>query len=441
VSDLVRELLRIGALVVLSIVLGFAFDAWGTAVAIAMGLWIAWHTRQFLQFARWTRHPLARPENDAFPWERPVTRLYRSLGAGRARTHRLLERLRDLTDVTRALPDGAVVIRRNGEIETFNEAAAALFGLTARDRGNNLVSLVRHPALSALVLARAPEALIEMALPKQPERRLEVRRIDFDTHLSLLLARDVTQLNRLLSMRQDFVANVSHELRTPLTVVLGYLESLEDESMEAAEIRVVLDRMRQPARRMKALVDDLLLLTRLESSPTPAATDLSIVRVEALLKSIIDDATALSGGRHEFLLDAEPDLAIWGLEPELHSAFSNLVTNAVRYSPDGGLIRISWHRTPAGASFDVEDPGLGIAPEHLSRITERFYRVDLAGARVRGGTGLGLAITKHVLKRHGSTLRVASELGRGSRFGCTFPAGAIVSTDGAPSSQFTKELQ
>jgi len=236
-----------------------------------------------------------------------------------------------------------------------------------------------------------------------------------------VLARDVTQLNRLLTMRQDFVANVSHELRTPLTVILGYLESMEDDTLDPAQLRRLLERLRAPAKRMKVLVDDLLLLTRLESSPKPSQTEVDLVAVAPMLEAIAAEARQISNGRHRITVEADPVLKLRGSEFELHSAFSNLISNAVRYSPDGGDIAVRWFATEGGAHFEVEDHGMGIPEQHLGRITERFYRVDLSGSRARGGTGLGLAIVKHVLLRHGATLGVRSELNKGSVFYCDFP--------------------
>jgi len=293
-------------------------------------------------------------------------------------------------------------------------------GLSARDVGQNFVSLVRNPEIAALVNGQAAEGLVEITATHS-DLQLEVRRIDIDETRMLILARDVSQLNRLLSMRQDFVANVSHELRTPLTVILGYLESLDDESLDQEQLRGLIARLRSPAKRMKVLVDDLLLLTRLESSPKPSQTDVDMVAVAPMLESIVAEARQISNGQHRITLDADPTLRLRGSEFELHSAFSNLVGNAVRYSPAGGDILVRWFATEAGPRFEVEDHGMGIPAQHLTRITERFYRVDLSGSRARGGTGLGLAIVKHVLKRHDATLGVQSELNKGSLFFCVFP--------------------
>ncbi|NJN53027.1 MAG: phosphate regulon sensor histidine kinase PhoR [Gammaproteobacteria bacterium] len=414
------------------LVLGAATDHWGYACFAALAAWTGWHLREFIRFARWSQHPLGRPESDQAPWAAPILRLYRTIAAGRSRSRRLVAQLRGLAALTEALPDAAIVIRLTGEIENFNSAAAQLLDLSSTERGNNLVSLIRHPSFSALVAGRVAGDLIEFALPRAPSQHIEARRIPIDDERLLILARDVTQLNRLLTMRQDFIANVSHELRTPLTVILGYLEALEEPRLDAAESRALLSRLTGPATRMKALVDDLLLLTRLESSPPPPVDELEPLAVADMLADIVTQARQLATPTHHLNLSADQGLRIRAAESEIHSAFSNLITNAVRYSPDGGPIEIRWFADDGAACFEVRDNGVGIAQEHLSRITERFYRVDLAHARVRGGTGLGLAITKHVLKRHGATLGVTSKLGQGSVFCCRFPAAL---TKHSPSNQ------
>jgi two-component system phosphate regulon sensor histidine kinase PhoR len=236
-----------------------------------------------------------------------------------------------------------------------------------------------------------------------------------------MLVRDVTQLNRLLTMRQDFVANVSHELRTPLTVVVGYLETIASEDLDPETVRELLGKLDPPTARMRALVEDLLLLSRLEASPQPASDELDAVDMCSVIRSCVAEARVLSEGRHQFKSSCDRYVKLLGVESELYSTVLNMMTNAVRYSPDGGEVRVSWEQHAGGARLAVTDQGIGIAAEHLQRITERFYRVDLAKSRVRGGTGLGLAIVKHVLKRHRSALQVDSELGKGSRFYCDFP--------------------
>lgn len=414
------ELSRMAVIGLTVVLAGFATGQWAWCVALGLAVWVGYHAVEFLRFMRWAKRPLSRPEQLTKLWQKPVMRLARSLRSSRVRSRGLVRELRRLRVTTQALPDGVVLIRRSNEIEAFNQAAELLLGLSLGDVGRNLVSLVRHPTFASLAGGKVSENLIELTSPLDEELRLEIRRIEVDAQHVLIVARDVTRLNRLLTMRQDFVANVSHELRTPLTVILGYLETLDDPDLDIETLRVMLGRMTLPARRMKALVDDLLLLTRLESSPAPTRGDLAPIDVEAMLRSVVAEARALSSGTHDICLEAETGLRVRGVEQELLSAFSNLVANAVRYSPGGGHITVRWFESPCGPTFEVEDEGLGIAPEHLSRITERFYRVDFSDSPVRGGTGLGLAIVKHVLKRHGTTLMVESEVGKGSRFYCVF---------------------
>jgi two-component system phosphate regulon sensor histidine kinase PhoR len=423
------ELLRIVVSVLLVLPIGFWIGHPGVTVAVVLAGWLVREAVELRRLIRWSKRPLRRPEQSSDLWQTPTERLFRSLRGARTRARDLARQLRRLYVTTDALPDGAVMIRANGEIETFNGAAVTLLGLAPGDRGKNLVSLVRHPELLALIEGAVRENLIEIASPAAADRRLEIRRIPIDPETYLVLARDVTQLNRLLTMRQDFVANVSHELRTPLTVIMGYLETLSDDTVDAPTLRTLLSRLEPPTRRMKVLVDDLLLLTRLESNQPPKPSDLETVDMKGLFNAVVTDAKQLSGGRHELRLDVDPRLKLRGVERELHSMLGNLVGNAVRYSPNGGEITIRWHATETGARLDVEDHGIGISPENLSRITERFFRVDLASARVRGGTGLGLAIVKHVLKRHQSTLEVTSELGKGSRFACVFPRAFVVAAE------------
>ena len=427
IPGLRSELIRTGALTVGVLGIGLLTRLWGAAVVIGLLVWAGPHAREFARLREWSRHPMRRPDNTIELWQVPAVSVFRTLRQSRARMRRLLTRLRYVRSATEALPDGAILIKHNGEIEMFNAAAHTLLGLSSRDVGQNFVSLVRNPEIAALVNGQAAEGLVEITATHS-DLQLEVRRIDIDEARVMILARDVSQLNRLLSMRQDFVANVSHELRTPLTVILGYLESLDDETLDRDQLRGLMARLRPPAKRMKVLVDDLLLLTRLESSPKPSQTDVDTVVVAPMLEAIAAEARQLSDGRHTITVEADPALRLRGSEFELHSAFSNLIGNAVRYSPDGGDIHVRWFATPAGPRFEVEDHGMGIPSQHLTRITERFYRVDLSGSRARGGTGLGLAIVKHVLKRHDATLGVQSELNKGSLFFCVFPRQASVTT-------------
>ena len=379
---------------------------------------------ELVRFNRWSRRALRRPHDD-WSWGEGAARIHRLVRAARVRARRFIEILRQVQRTADAIPDGLVVLRASGEIEYYNRGARNLLGLLPSDRGENLFVLIRNPHIQALVSGDVESGLVEMASPADARRQIELRRIELDGSQHILIARDVTELNRLLTLRRDFVANVSHELRTPLTVILGYLESLNEDQLDEQQRREALARLERPVHRMRALTEDLLTLTALESSPGPDESKLVGVVVARILGVVVDEARNLSKVGHEILLEADENLVIEGVGDELFSAFLNLVVNAVRYSPDGGRIRVRWYRSSEGAVFEVEDQGMGIAPEHLSRLTERFYRVDLRGSRVRGGTGLGLAIVKHVLRRHDSVLDIESELGKGSRFSCVFPQIAV----------------
>ena len=394
--------------------------AWG--LVAGLGTVVLYGILQYRQFLRWSQRPLTRPGTPDRGWRIAASRVYRTIRSGRQRSRKLLHSLRALQRTAEAVPDGWAMVRNSGEIEDFNQAAGDLLALSYHDRGQNILTLVRDPSAGSLLRGNTDGEIVEIAAPADNTRRVELRRVRIDDDRALIVVRDITELNRALTMRQDFVANVSHELRTPLTVIVGYLEQstyADDETL-----KTILPKLASPVRRMQALVDDLLTLTRLESGGMPNASALEDVDVSQLLHIIAAEAHGLSGGRHSLDLHADKRLRIRGVPGELYSAFTNLITNAVRYSPGGGTIEVRWFDGDNGPRFEVRDQGMGIAPEHLERLTERFYRIELAQSRVRGGTGLGLAIVKHVLRRHGSVLRVDSELGKGSLFFCEFSASA-----------------
>ena len=409
-------------------------DALGWALFLAALIGLGHQHAVFKRFAAWAQSPMRRPPPQAGPWRAPAEALHRTLRRSRRRGKKTLQQLARFRAITAALPDAAVVVDADGGIETFNQAAQEILHLNRRDAGNSLSALLRHPDAVALLKKEAAETTVEIASPFAEGQRLELRRFEMPGGRALILVRDLTQINRLLSMRQDFIANVSHELRTPLTVVVGYLESAQEAELSAAELRLLLDKLNSPTRRMQALVEDLLMLTRLESSPAPRTEDLAPVDMDILLANAEADLRSLARKNHRIRRSATSGIRLLGIEQELHSACTNLLANAIKYSPEGGDIDMRWSADAEGGLLEVSDCGIGIPPEHLLRLTERFYRVDMADSRVRGGTGLGLAIVKHVLKRHNTQLEVESEVGRGSRFICRFPptqlAGAAPSAIG-----------
>ena len=283
-----------------------------------------------------------------------------------------------------------------------------------RDRGATVATRFGEGEIGAWLRAGENEG-DDIASPVVAGVRLQLSLIPYGDRRRLLIARDISRVTRLEQVRRDFVANVSHELRTPLTVIHGYLELLDPGDVPA--LAPVLNEMRAQSQRMRQIVEDLLELSRLEMQQHVAEER---VEMAPMLESLRREAEALSQGRHRVVLRDNAQVDLLGSPKDLHSAFSNLVSNAVRYTPDGGTITIRWRRTPSGAEYSVSDTGYGIPAEHLSRLTERFYRVSSSRSRASGGTGLGLSIVKHVLNLHDAELRIESESGKGSTFTCVF---------------------
>ncbi|MEO5626514.1 MAG: phosphate regulon sensor histidine kinase PhoR [Dokdonella sp.] len=338
--------------------------------------------------------------------------------AARDDKRRLMRQLRSFRDAAAAMPDAVVALDLDRRIEWFNTAAGSLLGLKyPQDISGHLTNLVRAPRFAEWLRGDAAEPLTDLASPTDENLRLSLRLIRYADDRALLVARDVSQLVRLEQVRRDFVANVSHELRTPLTVVHGYLDMIEPEQIP--EYEPILHELRIQSRRMTQIVEDLLTLSRLE-----AQNDLPLERVSlrSLLEALRREAVALSHGQHEIVTELRGHHDLSGSAKELHSAFSNLVTNAVRYTPAGGRITLRWENSDDGARLSVIDTGQGISPQHLPRLTERFYRVSTSRSRDTGGTGLGLSIVKHVLQLHHARLDITSEPGVGSTFACVFDA-------------------
>tara|TARA_Y200000002_G_scaffold256873_1_gene213082 strand:- start:37 stop:1122 length:1086 start_codon:yes stop_codon:yes gene_type:complete len=332
------------------------------------------------------------------------------------------KRLTELELFTEVIPDGVVLLDEGYLIVAANDSAQRLLGLPDSAIGEPFEEHVKVPRLRNYMRSEsANKEPLEFTSPIQKDSVLESRVFDVDPRSRAMIIRDITTLNRLLTMRQSFVANVSHELRTPLTVVKGYLEAMTDpESSDDLRLGLI-EKLVAPVDRMESLVQDLLLLTRLESNPVPP--DMHEVDMASLIRNANHEVQGLLRKKDTLTVDCKTDTKIFGLPTELHSVCVNLISNAIRYSPDGANIVVSWEDAGDNkARLSVKDHGLGIAKEHLDRITERFYRVDMQESRGRGGTGLGLAIVKHVLRRHNSELKVRSEINHGSLFFCEFEA-------------------
>jgi len=402
---------------------------WGlVAVIICLLLILGWHLRYFQQLITWLGGNLNAPlPHGKGQWELAFAALHRRVRIRQSQQQALAETLEGFRRAIQALPDGIIAFNRVRHIEWLNERAEAHFAISATvDQGQALTNLIRHPDfVNYLDGGNYDEPLIYRG-GRVEGLVLMLQIIPYGREQSLLVSRDVTQIERMETMRRDFIANVSHELKTPLTVVAGFSEMLADgyEEYEESEIRHYLALICEQNARMQHLIEDLLTLSSLESGrPGPPEER---VDVDAMLHSILSEIKALSAGRHEISLCIEAPTVLRGQANELRSAFSNLAVNAVRYTPEGGRIDLLWRAYEAGVEFVVSDTGIGIPAQHLPRLTERFYRVDRSRSRETGGTGLGLAIVKHVLTRHQAKLEIESEPGKGSRFKARFPTCALM---------------
>jgi two-component system phosphate regulon sensor histidine kinase PhoR len=390
----------------------------GWAFFLAALIWILRQYGEFEKFRRWAERPLSLPENSSEAWYELANSPFRQLGRERRRVRSMLGRVREIVGVTELIPDAVILLDEAGGIETMNTAARSLFNLKKEDIGLGLANIVRSPDFAAFLRQEDGSPTFEFTSPLNPEQQLEARRFDSDSQRKLILVRDITSSNRLLTMRQQFVANVSHELRTPLTVVSGYLETINDESVTNDLRLQLVGKLTTPMNRMHALVEDLLLLTQLEAS-TDIAEPVA-VSMAAVIKGAAEELQSLQNHPEQISLRLDADDKVFGLERELHSVCVNLLSNALRHSDSSADIEISWARVDEKVRLAVTDSGTGIPSEYIDRLTERFFRVDMAGAQARGGTGLGLAIVKHVLKRHNSQLYIESALNQGSTFYCDF---------------------
>ncbi|TKB49445.1 phosphate regulon sensor histidine kinase PhoR [Ferrimonas sediminicola] len=383
---------------------------------------LGYHYRHLSRLAHWLwKDRRLTPPHGSGSWEPIFNGIYRLQGKNRRRRSQLARLLSRFREGAEALPDAAVVMGHEGEIAWCNKLAELHLGIHwPQDAGQRIDNLIRYPKFSKYLHNNRYDEPIEMASAASDARLLEIRIMAYGDNQKLLLARDVTRLRQLEQMRRDFVANVSHELKTPLTVLQGYLEIM---SMMPAQDEKQVQAMTDQTLRMKGLVDQLLTLSKIEVSTEvdPARR----IAMGLLLEQVAEEARAVSAGRHTISVEIDPALDMFGDELQIRSACANLVQNAVNYTPEGGQIRVSWRHREGVGRFEVQDSGEGIAPEHLPRLTERFYRVDRARSRQTGGSGLGLAIVKHALNHHNSHLEIQSVPGEGSTFGFSIPSNLI----------------
>ena len=402
--------------------LGAAALLTGVGVAAGAVLGVSWDAWRGQRLMNWLRGPQTStaPRNAGF-WGELAYRVERALQKRDLTIRQEGQRLQQFLSAIEASPNGVLLLDPSDQIEWCNSVAADHFGLDPlRDRQQRVTNLVRTPAFIAYLHAAVFDEAVVFASPTG-QATLSVLVRPYGDGQKLVLSQDITERERAEAMRRDFVANVSHEIRTPLTVLTGFVETLASLPLTEPERHRVLTLMQQQTDRMQALVGDLLQLAQLEGSPRPGAE--RWLPVTLLFQRALADARALSAGRHTITMDGSADAEVAGSEAELLSAVGNLLTNAVRYTPEGRSIAIQWSRRNDGAGLiEVRDSGIGIAREHLPRLTERFYRVDGSRSRDTGGTGLGLSIVKHVMQRHGGEVTVDSEPGKGSAFCLVLPA-------------------
>ena len=422
--DLLRQvvqlLLRIALAAVLGAWIGYPLEA----VTVVLLISLVIHLRYLTRLRSWLNTPkqVDLPIADGI-WGEVYDGLLNLQKRNRKRKRKLAAILAEFQASTEALPDGAVVLGPNGEIVWFNTAAQALLGLRVQqDVGLRIANLVRKPAFTEYFSRDDYSGEVECDSPINADTMLSFRIIPYGNGQRLMIVRDVSDLRRLETARRDFVANASHELRTPLTVLRGYLDVMEPETRRGGSLQdwsSPMSEMRAQAARMEALINDLLKLARLEANIINTRQDL--LDVPKMLARTQEQAKTMSRGQHRIEFDIEADLRLYGRDSETQSVFTNLVSNAVQYTPPGGIISVRWWRDDGGAHFSVADTGIGIAEKDLPRLTERFYRVDTGRSRATGGTGLGLSIVKHALEHLDGKLSIESEIGVGTTFTCSFP--------------------
>ncbi|WNJ35741.1 phosphate regulon sensor histidine kinase PhoR [Enterobacter hormaechei] len=395
----------------------FGYLPWFLLVAVT-GL-LVWHFWNLLRLSwwLWVDRSMTPPPGSG-SWEPLLYGLHQMQMRNKKRRRELGSLIKRFRSGAESLPDAVILTTEEGTIFWCNGLAQQLLGLRwPDDNGQNILNLLRYPEFTLYLKKRDFSRPHNLKLNNG--RHLEIRVMPYSDRQWLMVARDVTQMHQLEGARRNFFANVSHELRTPLTVLQGYLEMMQEQTLEGAPREKALHTMREQTFRMEGLVKQLLTLSKIEAAPSLALND--IIDVPMMLRVVEREAQTLSHNQHTLAFDVDNTLKVLGSEDELRSAISNLVYNAVNHTPKGTHITVRWQHTLAGAEFSVEDNGPGIGPEHLPRLTERFYRVDKARSRQTGGSGLGLAIVKHAVSHHESRLNIESTLGKGTCFSFVIP--------------------
>ncbi|EHH1244177.1 phosphate regulon sensor histidine kinase PhoR [Vibrio parahaemolyticus] len=410
------------------VIVGWIFGYMPWLLLAATALQLVWHLHNQVRLSSWLwDEKRLTPPSGSGNWESLFNGLYRLQQRQRRKRKELTNLIRRFRNGAESLPDAVVVFRAEGNIVWCNRLAQHLLGFHwPEDSGQPISNLIRTPDFIKYLNKKDFSEPLEMRSPLNVERMLELRIVPYTEGEHLMVVRDVSQLKQLEGMRRNFFANVSHELRTPMTVLQGYLEMTEDPDMIVGPMWTKAHGvMTEQLNRMNSLVNQLLTLSKIEAAPMHELED--VVNVPAMLEVLEKEAISLSGDdQHKLKFDVDTSLRVLGDDGQLRSAISNLVYNAVKYTHPGANIHVRWYQTAQGACLEVEDSGDGIEPQHLHRLTERFYRVDKARSRDTGGSGLGLAIVKHALSHHDSHLEIQSEVGVGSKFSFVLPSRLVV---------------
>lgn len=413
------ELRRLLIIFVICVGYGVIFGLHWWLLFSGLSLYLAWLFYQMYRLNKWLIRGTDAPPESSGLWGEIFDNMYNLQRQQQAETQNLQAVIKRIQEITSALKDGIIILDWRGHLDFWNPAAQRMIGFRTKDQGLSVINFIREPKFVHYFETGDYSEPLDLPSPRHPSKQLQIQITRFGQQERLIVIRDITQVHNLEQMRQDFVANVSHELRTPLTVINGYIETISDNNTVPTWDKP-LQQILQQGKRMSLLINDLLMLSKLET--TEAGYNQKELELEPLLISIKNEAEALGNDKHQIIrLHCEEPISILANEKEIHSAFSNLAINAVKYTPENGAIDLRVWKDNLHVYFSVTDNGPGIDSKHLPRLTERFYRVDASRNSATGGTGLGLAIVKHVLLRHDGELKITSEPGQGSTFTCILP--------------------
>lgn len=413
------ELRRLLIIFIICVGYGVVFGLQWWLLFTGLSLYVAWLFYQMYRLNKWLIRGTDEPPESSGLWGEIFDNMYNLQRKQQTETQNLQAVIKRIQEITSALKDGIIILDWRGHLDFWNPAAQRMIGFRTKDQGLSIINFIRDPKFVSYFHSDDYSAPLDLPSPRYPSKHLQIQITRFGQQERLIVIRDITQLHNLEQMRQDFVANVSHELRTPLTVINGYIETISDNN-SMPNWEKPLQQILQQGKRMSLLINDLLVLSKLET--TEAGHNQKELELEPLMISIKNEADALGNDKQQTIrVQCDEPISIFANEKEIHSAFSNLAINAVKYTPENGVIDLRVWKDNLHVYFSVTDNGPGIDSKHLPRLTERFYRVDASRNSATGGTGLGLAIVKHVLLRHDGELKITSEVGKGSTFTCVLP--------------------